>query len=156
MAEELEAGRELDAMIAERVFGEPYPAPIEEYPWWSSAPVYSPKRQWIASATIGGGENAHIWSPRRYSTEIAAAWSVVERVDNRNSVVKDLGVHTFGLARYDDGTYAAMFFNASARANSAPLAICRAALRATPPCEAPLVNSNVPVVPTDENEEKTA
>lgn len=139
MAEELEAGRALDALIAERVMGLAFANDAKTF-------VEIPG----TAEEIAGGHLVQCAFLPPYSTDIAAAWTVVERVDNRNSVAKQIGVQTFGLARCDDGTYAAMFFNASARADSAPLAICRAALLATPPREAPLENTHVASTTTEE------
>lgn len=100
-----EAGRELDAMVAERVMGgEP-----------------------ISRKCLANYDDQKL---PHYSTDIAAAWTVVDAVDTRNAAARAVGVRTFSIHRYDDGTYIASFFNASATANPAPLAICLAALQA--------------------------
>lgn len=146
---ELTAGRELDALIAERVMG-------AQVSWWSLRLVDRPpmdvewrhgcftsdaslERMELGEVLVAddrgdmpmqqmlvGGEWENI---PRYSTDIASAWKVVEKVDNRNSVAREMGVLTFCINRYDDG-YTALVFNVGATAETAPLAICLAALKA--------------------------
>jgi len=90
----MKAGRELDALIAERVMGE----------------------MW------GVGPNLEDTLPH-YSTQIADAWLVVEKMRPYFEIYCDGGgwVARFGWA--DAGTLAAY-------ADTAPLAICLAALKA--------------------------
>lgn len=111
----LQAGRKLDGIIAERVFGLRYETEIESGPWgWYRG------ENWVCD----------FYDLPEYSTEIGSAWEVVEKVDNRNAVAKEIGVRVFTLNLYDDGSYSASFFNAAAHAETAPLAICLASLRA--------------------------
>jgi len=144
MSDELQAGRELDALVAERIFG-----------WMRVQP---PKHDFdgplpgqgevLASPTavpmIESGEYA--WPPKGiipftfflpsqgWSTDISAAWQVIERMAAR-------GLWLTLLTPYDatDGYHATFTPHgrpqwcdavARAQAATAPLAICRAALRA--------------------------
>jgi len=84
--------------------------------WWEMEP----------NATPGVGVVRKL---PHYSEKLEDAWTLVESVDNRNPTAKDLGVRTFTLNRYADGSYVASYFNAQAQAPTAPLAICRAALQ---------------------------
>lgn len=109
----LPAGRELDALVAERVMG-----------WTRSPRDYGSRLVWVTHP-----ENiVRFWKGRRSfqpSTDIAAAWEVLEK-------------HQFSLIRIPDGWVAGRFdFNSPAwdfafgdAAPTAPLAICRAALKA--------------------------
>lgn len=77
----IEAGAEMDALIAEKIMGEPCPPLIQEYPWWRSAPVYSPQKQWVASTDPSGSNSEnHIWLPMPYSTSIHFAFYLEERL----------------------------------------------------------------------------
>lgn len=110
---ELKAGRELDALIAEKVMG----LTVE---WWNGE---------VYSITVEEGHERSSSHVLPYSDNIAAAWEVVEKLDNRNVVAKEMGVLRFTINRYDDG-YTARFFSVGATADTAPLAICLAALQA--------------------------
>lgn len=119
MSQPLEAGRALDALVAEKIFG-------------ASKFRYIDVVNGKEKETFGEFPGDSIRGVRRvpyFSTSIADAWLVVEKVDNRNAVAKKMGVLTMGLSRYDNG-YTARFFNSGATADTAPLAICLAALRA--------------------------
>lgn len=111
----LEAGRETDALVAERVFGKPWPS-VSVARWWTEDGRYCGP----------GGE----WSERindrlpAYSTDIAAAFEVVEKI---RETCCDFTLERAGAAWYAD------FRMGVASADTAPLAICRAALAATSP-----------------------
>lgn len=113
------AGREVDALVAERVMGL-VPCTAEshrsgEAPWSCHARGDSPDQ---------GGETAH------FSTDMDAAWPVVEAMQGRGFV--------FTLRYRDSGGWRACFMtrpttenrSPSRVADTAPLAICRAALAA--------------------------
>lgn len=107
----MDAGRELDTLIAEKVMG--YHRATESEPYWNSLAV------WVE-------ENGERWEQiPDYSTDIAAAWQVVEHLHGR--VVID---------HWSRGAYKVMIYlpakppSVEASAESAPLAICRAALAA--------------------------
>ena len=100
---ELAAGRELDALIGEYVFG------------WEkgSFPVYEPMKS---------KHGDYMVRPiSEYSADIAAAWDVVEKMTDRGFLIRLTvdGKNEFWCA-----------FKFSATAKTAPLAICRAALLA--------------------------
>lgn len=105
------AGRELDAWIAEKVMGNP--------------PPVVPPGVWP--------QELHSWQDRLplYSTDIAAAWEVVEKL---KSLGFKVGVDEEGsdlaacvVAKSERGIVHVI---ASETAATAPLAICLAALRA--------------------------
>lgn len=109
---QLPAGRELDALIAEKVMGG-----VSRHPEW----------YWLRSGTAPEvpdlptpkGRPAIFCGPG-FSTDIAAAWNVVERLKAR---------YRFELVhRGGDRPWVAVFGTWRATADTAPLAICRAAL----------------------------
>lgn len=123
----LPAGRELDALVAERVMGWQLVPAVNgiESPWWwdANGPVHSmDKSDWR------GG-----WYP---STNIAAAWEVVERMGADGWDAELDQFHNFmhiwdacfrKLDNRDQGQWLEL---RTGRADAAPLAICRAALKA--------------------------
>ena len=110
--EDLKPGRELDALIAEKIFG------------WSLDPNRaSDDICWLMPP--GGWHVAK--SVPQYSTDIAAAMEVVEKLS-------EYGWH-FSLTRTADGSVVAFFHKDWFRRNeklieTAPHAICLAALKA--------------------------
>jgi hypothetical protein len=110
---ELEARRELDALVAERVMG------------WRLVENtgLAGGRFWQGHGGSFGDFPEH--SPPAFSTDIASAWEVVERMRQRGLLV---GVYTA-----DDGSCWQAATSADATlfsAPTAPLAICRAAIAA--------------------------
>lgn len=119
----LEAGRDLDALVAKRIFGAEMP--MNTYP----DRVYLP--EFLRFYRAPGGAEAAGWPRGKpsttatppYSTDIAAAWLVVERSGSfmlyqaTGGWVAQLGLR----AKPYSGT-------SEAWAETAPLAICRAAL----------------------------
>ena len=97
MSGDLKAGGYLDALIGEQVFG------IAQDPHGEAVEVPP------------------------YSTDIGAAWQIVEHLTSNGS-------DTFRCQNYDDGTWDAWFHiydmrcKGYAHADTAPLAICKAAL----------------------------
>ena len=79
--------------------------------------------------------NKRFWAGySEYSTDIAAAWQVVEEL--RNFKTKTQAGHPLLLQEYFwNKTYFAEFGATSAEAPTAPLAICRAALLAVMECD---------------------
>lgn len=131
--ETMEAGKDMDVLVAERVMGESldcdHPA-VEVVQGSLVRCVFCKEEHGSTSLAISRAMN----SPAPYSTDIAAAWRVVERL-------RGLG---FGVDIHANGTnhpevfsqeYEVMMgFDAeSVRADTAPLAICRAALAAVTP-----------------------
>jgi len=109
--DEMPAGREMNDAVAHRVMG---------WEFHANAGWYTPGMWEFNPARRAAPCD---WSP---STDIAAAWEVVEKLDDGNLI--------FSLLRYgagwrvgfmDDGN-----MRGSASGDTAPLAICRAALKA--------------------------
>ncbi len=128
----MQAGREMDALVAERVMG-----------WHENAYHYWSDSGWAVERTTDTVQaNAQVWSP---STDIAAAWEVVEKVGVIVVPVRDvidkfpeldeLGPIIAWVADADamrPHEYAHWFERDSydwTKADTAPLAICRAALK---------------------------
>ncbi len=101
-------GRELDALIAEKVMGlEPWP---EQDPRWKYKAFKAP--------IVPYGVEPKPCAPPEYSTSIEAAWEVVEHIDLFFKLNK---VHA---------TYRSAFGNLSGSiGETAPHAICLAALK---------------------------
>lgn len=119
---ELPAGRELDALVAEKVMGWHRTSDSLGNERWADA---NGRQHRYVNRVEHGGEPAMFWCP---SLSIAAAWEVVEKLwRNGSTIVEaldgDLGGRGFWVSF--DGTV-----GKSAFAISAPLAICRAALKA--------------------------
>ena len=122
---DLPAGRELDALVAEKVMGQ---VPCDAWRPFTALPP-----QWMKDK----GECGHAacfpaqMGPAAYSTDIAAAWEVVEKITAPGRL-------TGGAWRHLNGKYDAVFseqlgggvFAMSDEAPTAPLAICHAALKA--------------------------
>jgi len=135
----LKPGPELDRLVAEKVMGWIEPADAEmprvwlrweegekRYVWagwWIEEPPKDEDGN-IPSAWLLAGNKK--WSP---STDIAAAWEVVERLSSRcfiqihNQVASFMPLWNVSFESRED-----MKFLGSANAETVPLAICRAAL----------------------------
>ena len=109
----LTAGRELDALVAEKVMGLERVGYLYKYREYTESP--------------GHGNMSEKDIPP-YSTSIAAAWEVVEKLAYEGKAAFALEflkyepktwVAEFGIGVFDEG-----------KADTAPLAICRAALKA--------------------------
>lgn len=128
----LEAGRELDSLVHRRVMELPvvpdaWGLPMQPGDHWTS----DPHGTYTGTPTTTG-------SPiPAYSTDIAAAWEVVEKLRERRiflSVDAHWDRFDVDAAIGPSLVVAADFWErAFATADTAPLAICRAALRATTP-----------------------
>lgn len=125
----MEAGREMDAAVAERVMGEARPTrefTISEFDTaMVGTPVLSPQGCWYGVFEFEKGDKGE-WVPMPYSTDIAAAWKVVERL-------KSLGWHV--QIKMSEGTKCLCALENDSDdwcgyEDTAPLAICRVALRA--------------------------
>lgn len=122
------AGYELDALIAKGVMGINLSQECE-------GDIYEEGDHWTCTycSKVGywGESFKHTIEPKQYSTDIADAWEVVEKL---------LPLFRFALAQIDSGTkWFAQFENIEhfgewkafeAEEDTAPLAICRAALLA--------------------------
>ncbi len=110
--DEMRAGKEMDALVAEKVLN------------------YSLTGDKYIILDIGIGERGGVKAVPNYSTDIAEAWEVVEKITEKH--------WKFKLRRLPGKDYMAYFQNLlsfpteseSAPSKSAPLAICRAALKA--------------------------
>src|SRR5688572_11412393 len=96
----MKPGRELDALVAEKVMGLAWDTFTDDY----GEQLYV---LWDRKK-VGGPPAGDLWPLPRYSEDIAAAWEVVERVvenfESRNNTV------TFGVARLlDCSGYCASF-----------------------------------------------
>jgi hypothetical protein len=115
----------LDRLVAERVFGWTVVASSDGEPIWSND-CGTPLAFQYASAPVKFGPN--------FSTEIAAAWEVVEKLRKQR---RDCGWRKYLVSIIDhitdmEVTIQTMGGNdiAVSRHESAPMAICLAALRA--------------------------
>ena len=128
------AGPELDALVAERVLGwVRHRSKLESGRWSLFPPGEAP--DWMVPATDGAGPPITSWEP--YSADMTAAWRVVAHLHSRRfSAAVSLDVdHTQGDAfayfRGQAPRRRGRDPEGSARAATAPLAICRAALLTT-------------------------
>ena len=115
----LPASRELDALVAEKVMG------------WTllPCPVHQPRECSFGGQAPGEREPAHI---PPYSTSIAAAWEVVEHIKHDVSMYvnhTDAKKPTICVVIAEPKPYNGMMLPCG-EADTAPLAICRAALKA--------------------------
>lgn len=113
----MDAGRELDALVAEKVMG------LEVKPYeklkGSDIPEYF-GTLWVPSADQNRGTPYQQWLPLpHYSTSIAAAWEVVEKLKDDDFHLEEHGTH-----------WKAGFGPRWRGAETAPHAICLAALEA--------------------------
>lgn len=114
------AGREMDALVAEYVMGSPCPPmPVDGPDWGSQA------------------SQVEIWHENlpHYSTDIAAAWQVVKKFNNKLTIQGPNSIDLNEGFSYPD--YWEIGFHEKSWSNkfrgvaeTAPLAICRAALKA--------------------------
>lgn len=131
---ELPAGRELDALIAEKVMGSPRHHWYEGYRGGILYEIEMCANCNVSRENFNGekiGEDEICVKP--YSSQIESAWAVVEKV---NSLIaswrtKEHGYaqHRFEIYRDSEGWVAGLSCY-KAHAETAPLAICRGALKA--------------------------
>jgi hypothetical protein len=129
--DKLEAGRELDILIAERIFGWVWVVATAWNARWLCEPdryqTANPKwPKWDGSTEVlvrypqQCEPDEHGYLPQ-YSSDIAAAWEVVEKMK------------AFSLGQRVDGSWQCWWWQGvhmGAHGETAPLAICRAALKA--------------------------
>lgn len=127
----MEAGRELDALIAEKVMG------WERGENWLIPPVGTPMRDnnWAAEWDEKGRPH---WLPR-YSQDIEAAWQVVEKlrkdweylfINAGNGWGVECRTEHVDISPSNDITYQWTESTGNIHGDTAPLAICLAALKA--------------------------
>ena len=107
MSDEIEAGRELDAQVAEKVMG------------WRHVRETGPPDDLYGQEP---GRSGTVYIVPHYSTDIGAAWAVVERL---RDIDCDLTIESAGNQWHVSLLVGAIVGTAQA----APLAICRAALK---------------------------
>lgn len=120
---QMEAGREIDALVAELVMG--WTKVRKASTWESAAMIYSGTFVYTIGVTPDQKTNDVI---PYHSTDIAAAWQVVEKM-------RLVGVSMW-IGPHLDNEWAVQIkpsinnYHEFVRADTAPLAICRAALLA--------------------------
>lgn len=123
LVEEMPAGREMDALIAEKVMG--WAIHSRNTAWWVKVADENEVTTEVMAFTYGKDRFAP-------STNIAAAWEVVEKITDQKH-------WAFKLRRLPGKDYMACFIRLtktgrddfeSKPSKAAPFAICRAALKA--------------------------
>ena len=145
---ELGAGRELDALVAVAIFGWPERVYITDERHDPARPIYA----WKECHRKHGEEETcecawlcgqhEFYEAPRYSTDIAAAWSVVEKMRE----YPDARFRTLRLVAYSySRTYASFDsmdegedWHEANGEHATPLAICKAALAAATPPRTPM------------------
>jgi hypothetical protein len=161
----MKAGRELDALVAEHVIGADgmwFRCPRCEGTWFGSSEAGDGTITRHCHDQFGNGcrwSGPRLSAPPRYSTDIASAWEVVAKVqrDQPGWRFVLLGGDS-RMGRWSGKPWKAEFFghadpnqdygqrHGEAYADTAQLAICLAALRATTP------DSEAPTGPTESDE----
>lgn len=128
--DDMEAGTELDALIAEKVMG------WTKYVYEKEGTTHT---EWTEARSVGTRYHADFHP----STDISTAWDVVEELARRGYDLGRVG------KEFGEGQYIAQFFHGKtygqacehARGETAPLAICRAAFKAI---QSPVVKEPAP------------
>lgn len=124
---EMEAGQELDALVAERVMRQ---EPCEQWLLFRAGGILGP--EWAKADTCNHANCYPLENAPHYSTNIAAAWEVIEKLNQ-------MKLGWFSLEQFGEkgqGVWRALIWSGNeedsesffADANTVPLAICRAAL----------------------------
>lgn len=125
----IEAGEELDRLVATEVMGEPIPEFTPEDALdlqLAGSPVKSPQGNWRCLCKYDEGD-IPTWRPVPYSTDISAAWLVAEKM------ITEYGDFIIDYDKsYNGGRWSAGVdkLRVAAMAKTAPEAICKAALLA--------------------------
>ena len=120
--DELEAGRELNALVAEKVMG------WTDLHWVDGG--YDGKGNYSPTGYYGKGPDRAVFLTSKFSTDIAAAWKVVEKIACSGLIVRvtwDFNPLASCSIHKDDHLWTMI---AECICDTAPLAICRAALKA--------------------------
>lgn len=131
----MEAGRDLDELIADKVMGLKREVRIRNTTFVATIYTDNPYfKDGVREEEIF----QHYCQPLHYSTDIAAAWQVVEKLRHRQQASDDNNfAWPFDLCWMDDkGLWSCSFYNEKGYgieecAATAPLSICLAALHAT-------------------------
>lgn len=132
----LVAGRELDALVAEKVMGWVWATaglgvPEDRRRAWLKPTLSSIDIEWRGEikAKHRGVAAAEFGDVPHYSTSIADAWTVVEKLNNN---IGDVHLYAtrdgFSVHIHEDGTEDVWRASVDPRDGGMPLAICRAAL----------------------------
>ena len=147
--DKLEAGRELDALVAEWIESKPcivHSATIIIAREMSGETTYSDRRGWIQTCNYGTGD-VPVWLPRPFSSKMTAAWDLVMELSSQGFLIclfDELGYevlesgHVVRMWRcefMDEGAHAQELsreeiWKGIEQADTAMLAICHAALNA--------------------------
>lgn len=127
----MEAGRELDALVAEKVMGESVPDGYKRVGdhWEKEEPIFDDDGAYTRSWQI-------VEWPALYSEHIAAAWRVVERLrqgSKQTGIAACVGIQIYDACIPQDiecWIHSPMIARIEVFAETAPLAICLAALEA--------------------------
>ena len=128
---QMEAGRALDVLIAEKVMGMALPDWTPTHGEVSSSHSSSLRSRWHLwpwEIRYWGTEKPIQWEPRRYSSDIAEAWRVLEKLKGGSfpMVSVNCGEPGWWVVLYP----ATGSFTETDYHETAPLAICLAALDA--------------------------
>jgi G:T-mismatch repair DNA endonuclease (very short patch repair protein) len=125
--ETLQAGRELDALVAEKVMGYKWDGVRDDL--GETRILYVPGTNWCAVDCTDAEPPRYTDILPKFSTDIAAAWAVVEAMERRGWNVTVQRTWEGYRCEMDDmrATHAAVV---DPRDGHGPLAICRAALAA--------------------------
>ncbi len=129
----MEAGPELDALVAEKIMNHPRPDFIPEDAldlYLAGTPIHYDS--WTCVCRYDEGDTPK-WVPDPYSTDISAAWPVVEEWTKRNKpisieVIYDCGAYETKIETWNDGKKGWNEPILSGSCEAAPEAICKAAL----------------------------
>ena len=129
----IEAGEELDRLVAEEVMGEPMPEFAPEGALGlqlAGSPVKSPKGNWVCLCRYDEGDIPR-WRPVPFSIDISAAWRVLETLKKHwdcIDLIWDAGAWDISLENYDSHRKFYLGKESGATYEELPEAICRVAL----------------------------
>lgn len=112
--EDLKPGRELDALIAEKVMG------------WK----FNPGKVWIRPGGPAPFEDVYKTQPPEYSTDISAAWEVVKKLKHLHPQISYCDTTCQWTLRFNNINKEISEFSDIDGDSTAPHAICLAALKA--------------------------
>lgn len=140
----LVAGHELDALVAEHVMGATWERHANAHRDWLAFD-HADSAKWRAVfATRDDDGNVEVWSAcPDYSTDVSVAWQVVEKLHEWGLIVtisKGPDNFTWDVRGWNDRTNDSRYI---AHGETAPLAICLAALKAVEAVEQATARSAV-------------
>jgi len=127
----MEVGKELDTLVAEKVMGHPMPDIIPEDAldlYLAGSPIHCDS--WTCVCRYDEGDTPK-WVPDPYSTDISAAWLVVEKLKKDwdcIDLIWDAGAWDMCLENYDSHRKFYLGKESGATYEELPEAICKAAL----------------------------